>query len=268
PQPSVKTAKLFKGNRLILCSDGLNGMLSDEQIQSILEEGEPIDETCGKLVKSANEAGGEDNITCLMVEIHEGPKPSSEDLLAQTQVESKTTTTQVLRKKNSNKNLAIAALFFVITVLAAWIYFDGSSPEVNAVPSTTPEEPPTQEIPDDSLENSYQPANMEEENSAEPAEEEPPAELPDEPTADPVPDLPEDSNSPDNADKPTEKPKESEKDSVKQQAKPVDKDSTVTVSPKDLESKKDTVSVAPVVSDSTETSDKSLADSVAIDGEK
>ncbi|WP_372906400.1 PP2C family protein-serine/threonine phosphatase, partial [Rhodohalobacter sp.] len=32
PQPSVKTAKLFKGNRLILCSDGLNGMLSDEQI--------------------------------------------------------------------------------------------------------------------------------------------------------------------------------------------------------------------------------------------
>ncbi len=275
PQPSVKTAKLFKGNRLILCSDGLNGMLSDEQIQSILEEGGSIDETCGKLVKSANEAGGEDNITCLMVEIHEGPKPTSEDLVAQTQIESKTTTTQVLRKKNSNKNLAIAALFLVITVLAAWIYFDGSSPEVNAVPSTTPEEPPAQEMPDDSLENSYQPADMEEENSAEPAEEEPPAEisdpseeLPDEPTEDPVPDLPEDTNPPESADKPTIKPKESEKDSVKQQAKPVDKDSTVTVSPKDLESTKDTVSVAPVVSDSTDTGVKSQTDSVAVDSKK
>lgn len=268
PQPSVKSAKLFEGNRLILCSDGLNGMLSDEQIQSILDEEGSIDETCGKLIKSANEAGGEDNITCLMVEIHEGPKPSSGDLLAQTQVKSKTTATQILRKKNSNKNLAILALFLLITVLATWIYFYGESPEVNADPvqqdpgtgqtvipgeQSEPEEP----NPDLSIED-------EQEDVDPPSEEQPPVVDP-EPTEQPLEEPSETVDEQNTLPRGNaEKPSEAEKDSVRQQVAPSKKDTTLTKPGKKIEEPKDTLSNQPALPDSTKadsTSDTTSAGS-------
>jgi len=61
------TAKLRSGNRILLCSDGLNSMISDEDICSILKEGDP-QATSEKLVDAANDAGGSDNITVIVAE--------------------------------------------------------------------------------------------------------------------------------------------------------------------------------------------------------
>ncbi len=55
------------GSRLLLCCDGLWGMLSDTMIQTILASAQTPQDACDALITAANEAGGRDNITTLIV---------------------------------------------------------------------------------------------------------------------------------------------------------------------------------------------------------
>ncbi len=51
----------------VLCTDGLCGMVTDAQILNIVSNCERLDEACERLIDTANEAGGVDNITaCLL----------------------------------------------------------------------------------------------------------------------------------------------------------------------------------------------------------
>jgi protein phosphatase len=59
---------LPNGSRLLLCSDGLWGMLSDNVIQAILASARSPQDACQELIAAANEAGGRDNITAIVVE--------------------------------------------------------------------------------------------------------------------------------------------------------------------------------------------------------
>lgn len=56
------------GARLLLCSDGLWGMLTDSIIQTILATAPSPQDACQELIAAANEAGGRDNITAIVVE--------------------------------------------------------------------------------------------------------------------------------------------------------------------------------------------------------
>lgn len=59
---------LKPGNIVLLCSDGLTNMLDDREIYSIIKNNEADLEACGhKLVKSANENGGKDNIAIILI---------------------------------------------------------------------------------------------------------------------------------------------------------------------------------------------------------
>lgn len=61
------------GDTYLLCSDGLNGMLSDEEILEVLKRnGEELEESCSELVKKANAAGGNDNTTVVVVQVDGG----------------------------------------------------------------------------------------------------------------------------------------------------------------------------------------------------
>jgi protein phosphatase len=62
------TEHLRAGDRLLLCSDGVNGMLGDGEIREIVDTGSP-EEAVWTLVERANEAGGHDNITALVVDV-------------------------------------------------------------------------------------------------------------------------------------------------------------------------------------------------------
>ncbi len=57
-----------RGDRLVLCSDGLCGAVSPEVIQAGLETAEP-EEAARVLVASANDAGGSDNITVQVIAV-------------------------------------------------------------------------------------------------------------------------------------------------------------------------------------------------------
>lgn len=60
---------LDPGGALLLCSDGLSGMISNTDIWQIWHAASSPQEACDALVKAANEAGGEDNITALIVQM-------------------------------------------------------------------------------------------------------------------------------------------------------------------------------------------------------
>lgn len=59
---------LAPGDRILLCSDGLTEMVRDGAIATAMGEGTP-DEVVWKLVEMANNAGGVDNITTVVVEV-------------------------------------------------------------------------------------------------------------------------------------------------------------------------------------------------------
>jgi len=59
--------KLSSGDIIMLCSDGLNGMLSDDQIRDILLVNPDPNAAAKELVVAANAAGGEDNTSVLVV---------------------------------------------------------------------------------------------------------------------------------------------------------------------------------------------------------
>ena len=62
------TAGVLPGDVFVLCSDGLNTMLADEEIRAILEIHRDDPETAGNaLVEAANQRGGEDNVTVVVI---------------------------------------------------------------------------------------------------------------------------------------------------------------------------------------------------------
>lgn len=65
----ISTVKLSPGDRILLCSDGLTGMVPDEQILEIIESSPSPQSACDALIETANNAGGEDNITIILVEV-------------------------------------------------------------------------------------------------------------------------------------------------------------------------------------------------------
>lgn len=67
PLPEVSTLSLLKGDRLLLCTDGLTGMITDEEIKAILHSHPDLANACRALINAANNAGGEDNITAMIV---------------------------------------------------------------------------------------------------------------------------------------------------------------------------------------------------------
>jgi protein phosphatase len=59
------------GDRILLCSDGLTGMVSDGQIREILENSNDPQEAVDALIRAANTAGGIDNITAVILDFDE-----------------------------------------------------------------------------------------------------------------------------------------------------------------------------------------------------
>ena len=71
-QPDVCEVVLTTGDRLLLCSDGLSSVLSDEEIDAVLARDATPDRACENLVRDANDGGGPDNITVIVIDVDVG----------------------------------------------------------------------------------------------------------------------------------------------------------------------------------------------------
>ena len=74
----------LQGDVYVLCSDGLSGMVSDDDIRHIVTGAGDIREACNRLIQRANERGGEDNITAVLIKIEEQPSAAAIDVEAAT----------------------------------------------------------------------------------------------------------------------------------------------------------------------------------------
>ncbi len=74
-EPDVYRGEVRTGDLFLVASDGLTGMISDQQIMSILNEQTVPEEACRHLIDAANQAGGKDNITALIVTVGHGANP-------------------------------------------------------------------------------------------------------------------------------------------------------------------------------------------------
>jgi len=73
--PDVEVDELWldprPGDRLLLCSDGLTGMVPDERVAEILRAERDPHRAVERLIREANEAGGVDNITVIVIDLVE-----------------------------------------------------------------------------------------------------------------------------------------------------------------------------------------------------
>jgi protein phosphatase len=77
-EPDPMTLDLLPGDRLLLCTDGLTGMVDEDTIREVLETEPDPQRASDLLVDRANEAGGEDNITVIVLDVGRGeasPEP-------------------------------------------------------------------------------------------------------------------------------------------------------------------------------------------------
>jgi PPM family protein phosphatase len=111
------TLDLHAGDRLLLCSDGLSGMLMSDDIEDLLaRDGDP-QETAEALVALAVERGGEDNVTVVVVDVQEGEdEPGTQEAVSSADVDAGApaeapaagggTTTQVIARAEARATTA------------------------------------------------------------------------------------------------------------------------------------------------------------------
>jgi len=65
-QIDIYECEIMDNDIFIICTDGLTNMLSDDEIKNIIQSNSDLEEACNQLVKTANDNGGEDNITVIL----------------------------------------------------------------------------------------------------------------------------------------------------------------------------------------------------------
>ncbi len=69
PDVDINVVDLEIGDRLLLCSDGLSGVVPLDKLEGIIGAEASLGDTCQALIDAANAAGGPDNITVAMLQV-------------------------------------------------------------------------------------------------------------------------------------------------------------------------------------------------------
>ncbi|MGA8163620.1 MAG: Stp1/IreP family PP2C-type Ser/Thr phosphatase [Waddliaceae bacterium] len=68
-EPTVKRCKLAIGDQYMMCSDGLSDLLSQKEIEQIMNQSPSLEKTVKRLILAANRQGGHDNITVVLMKV-------------------------------------------------------------------------------------------------------------------------------------------------------------------------------------------------------
>lgn len=123
PEVEVEVAQVevSPGDRFVLCSDGLSGVVADEEIAAIVQMEKP-DRAVDSLIQMANERGGPDNISVQILSVP--ADESSGDPEATAPVELSEVGIQAIEaKRMQRKRLRQVALILGLAVLLAGAYY-------------------------------------------------------------------------------------------------------------------------------------------------
>ena len=120
PEPDVTGMRIEKDDMLLVCSDGLSGMLKDEEIEEALRmtQGD-VGTATSLLIDRANEAGGADNITVILARVIENTMPPEEAADSDEEGED---TERGQKKRGRGRLLGIIGLAVIAIGLAAYSY--------------------------------------------------------------------------------------------------------------------------------------------------
>jgi protein phosphatase len=76
PIPDLRLQDVRPGDRYLLCSDGLSTVVPDEEITRLLTSAPDPDAAVRALIGAANDAGGPDNVSCVVADVVEVPRPA------------------------------------------------------------------------------------------------------------------------------------------------------------------------------------------------
>jgi protein phosphatase len=75
--PEVKAVQVQAGDRYLLCTDGLSGVVSDEQLLNFMKDKADVQECADGLGQLALEAGSRDNVSCIVLEVQESSQAAN-----------------------------------------------------------------------------------------------------------------------------------------------------------------------------------------------
>jgi len=67
-RPDYDKRKTYRGDRFLLCTDGLNSMLRDKDISEILKKSSEPENAVNRLIRKANRLGGRDNTSVIVID--------------------------------------------------------------------------------------------------------------------------------------------------------------------------------------------------------
>jgi hypothetical protein len=79
-RPDIAEVRVGSGDLFLLCSDGLHRMVSDRRIAEILDQRTTLQAKASQLVEEANQAGGKDNISVILVPVEAAGQESSSEV--------------------------------------------------------------------------------------------------------------------------------------------------------------------------------------------
>jgi len=138
--------ELRPGDRLLLCSDGLTGHLDGPALAAVLRSGTPT-EAADRLVARALDAGGEDNVTVVVVDPLIGPAsaPAATPDAARSTTPPDPGTGPRRRRRRIAASLAIAvaAVVLAIGLLVGGGFLGAPAPSASPPPSAVPSASPS-----------------------------------------------------------------------------------------------------------------------------
>lgn len=135
PVVDCVTGELFRGQRILLCSDGLTSEVTDSEIAAILALGKDCQATVNQLVHQANAQGGRDNITVILVEApNDAPATMGSDPAGQGASD---TSIGTFRRTKIGSRITGLIIVLVTALLLAAIFFSTdrkTPPDNNPLP--------------------------------------------------------------------------------------------------------------------------------------
>ena len=124
--------KAKKGDKFLLCSDGLTGLVTDKIIAKTIKDNSDLNSCVNQLIKLAEDGGGHDNISSDLIEVVESEHKNSSFISKNNPSFNQTQTQDGITEKTSSLiNTKAILIATILLIVGGGIYYFGFKPVAN-----------------------------------------------------------------------------------------------------------------------------------------